>query len=52
MHLSLVPDANDSRTQLIHQFTDDLPDVDVDEIEAALKQLRNRKTLDEDEKGF
>ncbi|KAL0882361.1 hypothetical protein ABMA27_000862 [Loxostege sticticalis] len=42
------PDANDPRATLTRHFTDDLPEVDEDEIERALKQLQNGKAPGED----
>ncbi|KAL0880275.1 hypothetical protein ABMA27_002732 [Loxostege sticticalis] len=42
------PDANDPRATLTRHFTDDLPEVDEDEIERALKQLQNEKAPGED----
>ena len=36
------------RATLTRHFTDNLPDVNVDEIEVALKQLRNGNTPGED----
>ncbi|KAL0895220.1 hypothetical protein ABMA27_013658 [Loxostege sticticalis] len=42
------PDANDPRATLTRHFTDDLPEVDEDEIGRALKQLQNGKAPGED----
>ena len=41
-------DSNDLRATLVRHYTDDLPDIDVGEIEIALRQLKNNKSPGDD----